>query len=78
MFYPQFDHIILLTAPPDVIVERLATRTTNPYGKRPAEVARVLGLQQTIEPLLRTGATHVIDTTIPLEQVIAEILSEVL
>jgi broad-specificity NMP kinase len=31
-FYPQFDHIILLTAPAGVIVERLTTRTTNPYG----------------------------------------------
>ena len=77
-FYPQLDHIILLTAPPSVLVERLATRTTNPYGKRPEEVARVLELQQTIEPLLRKGATHVIDTIMPLEQVIAEILSVVL
>jgi dephospho-CoA kinase len=76
-FYPQFDHIFLLTAPPAIIVERLATRTTNPYGKRPEEVARVLDLQQTIEPLLRKGATHVLDTTIPLDQVIAEILSVV-
>src|SRR5690349_19285367 len=25
-FYPQFDHVILLTAPAEVIVERLATR----------------------------------------------------
>ena len=40
-FYPQFDHIFLLTAPPAIIVERLATRTTNPYGKRLEEVARV-------------------------------------
>src|SRR4051794_14771832 len=32
-FYPQLDHIILLTAPIDVLMERLATRTTNPYGK---------------------------------------------
>jgi shikimate kinase len=31
-FYPQFDHIVLLTAPAAVIVERLANRTTNPYG----------------------------------------------
>ncbi len=34
-FYPQFDHITLLTALAPVIVARLATRTTNPYGKRP-------------------------------------------
>ena len=38
--YPQFDHIVLLTAPAAVIVARLATRTTNPYGKHPDEVAR--------------------------------------
>src|SRR5918999_905213 len=59
-FYPQFDHIILLTAPAAVIVERLATRTNNPYGKRPEEVARVLDLIQTIEPLLRRGAGYVV------------------
>ncbi|MEA2513096.1 MAG: hypothetical protein QOJ59_2583 [Thermomicrobiales bacterium] len=73
-FYPQFDHIVLLTAPAHVIVERLATRTGNPYGKRPEEVARVLGLRQTIEPLLRRGAGHVVDTSVPLDQVVAEVL----
>jgi broad-specificity NMP kinase len=34
-FYPRFDHIVLLSAPADVLVERLTTRTTNPYGKNP-------------------------------------------
>jgi len=73
-FYPQFDHIVLLTAPTHVIVERLATRTTNPYGKRPEEIARVLGLLQTVEPMLRRGAGHVVDTNVPLDQVVAEVL----
>ena len=73
-FYPQFDHIILLTAPARVIVERLATRTTNPYGKRPEEVARVLGLLETIEPMLRRGAGHEVDTSVPLDQVVATVL----
>src|SRR5690606_27047765 len=41
-FYPDFDHIVLLTAPAPVIKERLATRTTNSFGKAPAELARVL------------------------------------
>src|SRR5687768_2024690 len=72
--YPRFDHIVLLTAPAHVIVERLATRTTNPYGKRPEEVARVLGLQQTIEPMLRKDAGTVVDTSAPLDQVVAEVL----
>jgi dephospho-CoA kinase len=43
VFYPLFDHIVLLSAPADVLVQRLRTRTTNPYGKDPAEVAETLG-----------------------------------
>jgi shikimate kinase len=73
-FYPQLDHVILLTAPVAVLVERLATRTNNPYGKRPEEVARTLDLQRTIEPLLRRGASHEIDTSAPLDDVVAEVL----
>jgi shikimate kinase len=73
-FYPQFDHVVLLTAPPEVIVERLASRTTNPFGKRPDEVTRVLQLQETIEPLLRRGADHVIDTRAPLEVVVDQLI----
>src|ERR1700754_80785 len=33
VFYPRFVHIVLLSAPAEVLVERLTTRTTNPYGK---------------------------------------------
>jgi shikimate kinase len=73
-FYPQFDHVILLSAPAAVIAHRLATRTTNPYGKRPEDIARTLALMETIEPLLRRGADHEIDTTRPLHEVITEIL----
>ena len=49
-FRAQFDHIILLSAPTPVLVERLRTRTTNPYGKRPGELAQILGYVQTVEP----------------------------
>ncbi len=73
-FYPRFDHIVLLTAPSEVIVERLTSRTNNPYGKRPEEVERVLWLKDEIEPLLRRGASHEIDTSAPLDQVVSEVL----
>jgi dephospho-CoA kinase len=76
-FYPQFDDIILLSAPPNLIVERLASRTTNSYGKRPDQVTRVLGLIQTIEPRLRKIATHEIDTSLPLGQTMANVLSSI-
>ena len=54
-FYPQFDHVVLLSAPTPELLERLATRTTNPYGKRPDELARILRHIETVEPLLRRG-----------------------
>jgi broad-specificity NMP kinase len=73
-FYPQFDAIVLLSAPAALLVERLTTRTNNPYGKRPDELAEVLGYLETVEPLLRRGATREIVTTIPIEQVVANIL----
>jgi shikimate kinase len=73
-FFPQFDHIVLLSAPDDVIVERLGARTNNPYGKRPDEVARVLILVKTVEPLLRRAAGHEIDTSAPLEAVVETLL----
>ena len=73
-FLPRFDHVVLLSAPAAVIAERLRTRTGNPYGKRPDEVARVLGLIETVEPLLRRAAGHEIDTSGRLDDVVAAVL----
>jgi dephospho-CoA kinase len=73
-FLPQFDRVVLLSAPAELIVARLAVRTTNQYGKRPDEVARVLDLKATVEPLLRQAAGHEIDTSAPLDQVVALVL----
>jgi hypothetical protein len=58
----------------DAIGTQTPTRTTNPYGKHPDEVARVLALQQTVEPLLRAGAGVEVDTSAPLDQVVATVL----
>lgn len=61
-FYSYFDHIILLTAPDDVIVLRLALRQGNAYGQSHEEVERVLRLKHSIEPLLKEDADLEIDT----------------
>ncbi len=74
-FYSRFEHIVLLSAPPSVLVERLATRTTNPYGKRPEEVEEVLRNQQVVEPLLRRRATLEIDTSAPIDEVLSALLT---
>lgn len=77
-FYPQFDHIILLSAPVPVIVERVTTRTNNPYGKHPDELAEILSNVETVEPLLRNGATLEIDTSGPIGDVVRAVLDAVL
>lgn len=73
-FLPQFDHVVLLSAPAAVLVERLATRTSNAYGKDPEEVARVLELVESVEPLLRRAADHELDASAPLADVVAALL----
>jgi shikimate kinase len=77
-FYAQFHHIVLLSAPPSVLVERMASRKNNPYGKRPEEIAETLQYVQTVEPLLRRSATLEVDTTAPLEEVVRKIVQHVL
>ena len=32
-FYARFDAVVLLSAPAEVLLQRIATRTTNDYGK---------------------------------------------
>jgi dephospho-CoA kinase len=77
-FYPRFDHIVLLSAPAEILARRLATRTTNPYGKDPAELAETLQYQQTVEPLLRAAATLEVVTTVPVARVADIVLEHVL
>jgi shikimate kinase len=77
-FYPQFDHIVLLSAPADVLVERLHNRTINPYGKTAAELTETLGFVRTVEPMLRSRATLEIDTSASLDRVVSAILEHVL
>jgi shikimate kinase len=76
-FYPLFDHVVLLSAPVPLMIERLTRRTTNPYGKDPDELAMVLHFTRTVEPLLRRGASLEVDTSAPLEQVVETILAHV-
>ncbi len=73
-FYHLLDAVVLLSAPEDVILERLATRTGNDYGKRASEAERVLELIREVEPVLRRGATHEIDTNRPLPRVLDAVL----
>ncbi len=73
-FHPRFDLIILLSASAEVLAGRLASRTSNQFGKSPGELERVLDDLRLVEPLLRTAADHEITTTRPLSDVVTEVL----
>ncbi len=60
-----FDYRVLLTAPTEVLVKRLRTRTGNAYGREAGELAQVLADLAEIEPLLRRSADVVLTSTEP-------------
>lgn len=68
-FYDRFDAVVLLSVPVDVLLRRLASRTTNRFGKRATERARILADLAEVEPLLRATATVELDTRRPLLEV---------
>ena len=73
-FHPEFDQIVLLSAPAETLVERLATRTTNSYGKDPEELRRFLEDLEHVEPRLRRVADHEVMTTAALDEVVTTVL----
>jgi dephospho-CoA kinase len=72
-FYASFDHVVLLSAPAEVLLARIAARTDNPYGKSPAERAAVLDHLAHVEPLLRATATAEIDATAPVDEIVRQL-----
>jgi energy-coupling factor transporter ATP-binding protein EcfA2 len=76
-FYPRFEHVVLLSLPRDVLLERLATRTGNDFGKDPDDLAITLDALANVEPLLRSSASLEIDTRAPVDEVVAALLDHV-
>ena len=64
-----------LSAPADVILDRVARRTTNRYGKTPVERAMILDDLARVEPLLRASCTHELDASRPLSEVVADLIA---
>jgi dephospho-CoA kinase len=69
-FYDRFDAVVLLSAPADVLLDRVSKRTTNDYGKAVEERELILEHLRDVEPQLRATCTHEIDATLPLAEVV--------
>jgi broad-specificity NMP kinase len=74
-FYGRFEAVVLLSAPTDVLLERLRTREGNPFGKDPQEVERILRDIEEVQPLLRATSTLELDATRPVGDLADEIAS---
>lgn len=72
-FYPRFDEIVLLSAPAEVLLRRIETRTTNRYGKTPEQRELVLRDLAEVEPLLRRTCTVEIDATRSLVSIVNQL-----
>ena len=74
-FYLRFDAIVLLSAPADVLLRRIESRTTNAYGKSVDERERIVSDITDVEPLLRATCTHELDATRSVAAVVAELIT---
>lgn len=64
---------ILLSASEDVILERVRSRATNPYGSTAPEQTEISKNLRDIEPLLRNLCDLELDATRPLDELAEEI-----
>ncbi len=72
-FYSHFSHVVLLDAPLEVLLERVAHRTGNPYGQRDLEREEISLYAATIVPQLRRSASRVVDDSQSLDDVVAQL-----
>jgi thymidylate kinase len=73
-FYPDFDAVVLLSAPLDVLLRRIEHRTTNDFGKTPDERERIISDFAAFEHRLRATCTHELDATQPIDDIVAELI----
>ena len=72
-FYSEFDAVVLLSAPVEILLRRIETRTSNQYGKSAEKRALIRSQVAEVEPLLRATCTHELDATQPIGHVVAQL-----
>lgn len=73
LFYHRFAAVVLLSAPVDVLIERVSARTNNPYGRSTADQSLIRQQVLDVEPLLRSSSTLELDGRRPVSELADEI-----
>ncbi|WZH37355.1 MAG: AAA family ATPase [Microbacterium enclense] len=60
-FSDRFEEVVLLSAPVEVVIDRVRSRTNNPYGRTAEQQEEIRASLEEVEPLLRRGATAELD-----------------
>ncbi len=71
--YPYLDFVISLTAPLEVMKERIQNRENNPFGKTEDEWSKIVSDKVTFEEQIFKSSDYVISTDKPLQDVLKEI-----
>lgn len=71
--YPHLSAVITLTAPPEVMRQRILARTGNPYGKSDEEWNAILRNKAEVEPILMASSHLVCHTDRDITDTAAEI-----
>ncbi len=69
VLYDRFTAVVLLSAPVDVILGRVAQRA-NPFGSTTRDRDKIANDLAAYEPLLRAGADYEVVTTVPVGEVV--------
>jgi shikimate kinase len=65
-FYDRFEHVVYLYVPLEMLLDRVRTRTTNPYGKTAEQQADITRYVAEVEPVIRRTATAELDGLLPV------------
>jgi shikimate kinase len=72
-FYDRFAAVVLLSAPVEVLIDRVSVRTNNRYGRSEDDQSAIRRYVLDVEPLLRNGATLELDGRRPVAELADEV-----
>jgi hypothetical protein len=73
--WQYFEHVACLVIDDETLRHRLATRTTNEFGKHPEELAAALKVNAAAEDQYRKREATILDATRPLDVIVQELLA---